>query len=446
MSKRDRAIWALTIVAAWVLLLAPALWNGFPLLQWDTGGYLARFFEGYLVPSRSTVYGLFLAAGIPLDFWPDIAVQAAATTWVIAIAMRTYGAGKRPLIFLAVMVWLAAVTTLPWIAAILITDIFTGLSVLALHLLLFASHDLRKYERGGLIALVAFAAATHSATLAVLLGLMLVALPVPLFRRDLIPVRSIICGIAALAIGASMLLFANFALSGRVAWTPGGYGIVFGRMLQDGIVARYLDDHCPDPRLTLCPYRSELPRDADAFLWGSPQSVFNRLGRFVGLSDEMRTIVLESLTAYPWLQFQAAVADTAIQLVSVQSGEGVLPSIWHTYAIMERYTPGVVSAMQAARQQQGAIGFDAMNRVHVPAALAAMVLLPVIIALGRRRRRFEDLGLLATTASFAIIGNAIVCGVLSDPHDRYGARIAWIAVFIVALTAIRLAQERRIQK
>ena len=45
------------------MLLAPALWNGYPLLQWDTGGYLARWYEGYLVPSRSTVFGLYLHFG-----------------------------------------------------------------------------------------------------------------------------------------------------------------------------------------------------------------------------------------------------------------------------------------------------------------------------------------------------------------------------------------------
>jgi hypothetical protein len=46
-------------VSATVILLLPAIWNGFPILEWDTGGYLARWFEGYLVPSRSTTYGLF---------------------------------------------------------------------------------------------------------------------------------------------------------------------------------------------------------------------------------------------------------------------------------------------------------------------------------------------------------------------------------------------------
>jgi hypothetical protein len=64
---RSAAQFALNLAAVLVLLL-PAFWNGFPLLEYDTGGYLARWFEGTLVPSRSTTYGLFLAAGWPLDF------------------------------------------------------------------------------------------------------------------------------------------------------------------------------------------------------------------------------------------------------------------------------------------------------------------------------------------------------------------------------------------
>jgi hypothetical protein len=61
--RRDRALWALAVILSIALLMAPALWNGFVLLQWDTGGYLARWYEGYLVPSRAVVYGLILNAG-----------------------------------------------------------------------------------------------------------------------------------------------------------------------------------------------------------------------------------------------------------------------------------------------------------------------------------------------------------------------------------------------
>jgi hypothetical protein len=48
--------------------------------------------------------------------------------------------------------------------------------------------------------------------------------------------------------------------------------------------------------------------------------------------------------------------------VKVESGEGVLNSIWHTYGIIERYMPTVVPAMRAARQQHGEVSFRALNQ------------------------------------------------------------------------------------
>jgi hypothetical protein len=232
-----------------------------------------------------------------------------------------------------------------------------------------------------------------------------------------------------------MLLAANFAVSKRLAWTPGGYGIVFARMLQDGIVARYLDTHCAERHFKLCPYRHDLPATADAFLWSD--GPFNRLGRFDGLGEEMRTIVLDSLTEYPALQLKAALAAAGKQLVSVATGEGVLTTIWHTYGIMERYTPAVVPSMRAAHQQHGELHFEAINAVQVPLALAAMALMPVLMILGLRQRTFADLGLFAATVTLAILGNAVICGVLSNAHDRYGARLTWVPLLVSALALLR---------
>jgi hypothetical protein len=44
---------------------------------------------------------------------------------------------------------------------------------------------------------------------------------------------------------------------------------------------------------------------------------------------------------------------------------------------------------------------------------------------------------LTATFSVAILANAFVCGVLSNAHDRYGARVAWIAILFVAVAAVR---------
>ena len=416
------------------MLIAPALWNGYPLLQWDTGGYLARWYEGYLVPSRSTVFGLYLHFGEPSGFWIDLGIQALATLWILQLTLRVLGL-LRPLRLAAIGAVLVLTTALPWLASMLLTDIFASLSVLSLFILVVHGGKISTIEKVSLFIFTAFAAATHSATLAVLLGLCGAGWIVRLFLRTPIAVSGLIQGSLTVIAGAAMLVSANFALSGEVAWTPGGYGVAFGRMMQDGIVARYLRDHCPQANFKLCPYRDQLPPTADDFLWG--HSMFDTLGRFKGLNDEMGFITLHSLAEYPLRQAEAAVAATAQQLVHVATGEGTNGWDYHTYGIIERYIPAQARPMRAARQQRGGIDFAAVNWLHVPVALVSMVL--VLAMLGRAiwRREIDDLTLLAGTVSLALLGNAFVCGVISGPHDRYGARMVWIATLVALIAAVK---------
>ena len=240
------ALWAwAAAVAIPLMLLAPALWNGYPLLQSDTGGYLARWYEGYLVPSRSTVFGLYLHFGEDSYFWLNLGIQVLATMWILHLILRVFGMAK-PWRLVALTFALTLTTALPWLASMLLTDIFAGLSVLSLFLLVLHGDKMSAMEKAALFVFTAFAAATHSATMAVLLGLCCVGWIASPFLRGRIPTRHLAQGTLTIAAGAVMLLSANFALSGRVAWTPGGYSIPFARMLQDGIVTRYLHDHCPD--------------------------------------------------------------------------------------------------------------------------------------------------------------------------------------------------------
>src|SRR4029078_5736606 len=142
---------------------------------------------------------------------------------------------------------------------------------------------------------------------------------------------------AAIALGAALLVGANYDVAGKLDWTPGGLALSFGRMLQDVIVARYLADHCPDPRMKLCAHRHELPTDADVFFWSGDGSVFNNLARSKGLGDEMSPIVPASLHDYPLLQAEMAVAATAHQLTRIASGEGGVDSVWDTYWAIEKF-------------------------------------------------------------------------------------------------------------
>ena len=190
-------------VAATLILIPPALWNRFPLLEYDTGGYLARWFEGYLVPSRSTTYGLFLAAGWPLDFWPIVILQAAATVWIIGLLLRTHRFPVYPIALPAITAGLALTTALPWLASALMTDIFAGLAVLALHALVWYGDRVSRCERYALIVFIAFAGSTHSATFAVLLGLGAAALLLSWLNARLVPRAGLAAMLIAVVLSAA---------------------------------------------------------------------------------------------------------------------------------------------------------------------------------------------------------------------------------------------------
>ena len=437
-SANPLLVWSIA-AAIPLMLLAPAFWNGYPLLQSDTGGYLARWYEGYLVPSRSTVFGLYLHYGEHTDFWVNLVIQALATMWILQLTLRVFGLA-RPWRLFGLCLALSLTTALPWLASMLLTDIFSGLSVLSLFLLVLHGDRISRGEKIALFVFTAFAAATHSATMGVLLGLCLVGWIARLFLRQRIKAAALVQGTLTIAAGAVMLVSANFALSGQVAWTPGGFSIAFARMLQDGIVTRYLNDHCATQQFKLCPYRNELPETADDFLW-SRETVFNRLGRFAGMSDEMGYIASHALVEYPLWQAEAALMDTGEQMLKVATGENTdHPTLMHTYGIFREFIQHQLTAVDTARQQASHLTFGPVNLIHVPVALISTVLVFAILMSALFRRQIDDVTLLTATVCLTLLGNAFICGVISGPHDRYGSRLVWITTFTVIIAAMKRRQ------
>ena len=121
----------------------------------------------------------------------------------------------------------------------------------------------------------------------------------------------------------------------------------------------------------------------------------------------------------------------------VATGEGVHSDLMHTHRIIERYLPHQTAFMQTARQHRGDLSFAGFNGVHVPVAYGSMLMIAAFLGYAIWRRRVDDFALLTGTVALAVLGNAFVCGALSGPHDRYGARIAWIATFAVLLILMR---------
>ncbi len=445
--------------AAVFLLLIPALWNGFPFLFFDTGGYLARPFDGTLAAGRSGVYGLWLSAGAFGSFWPVVIAQSALTVWIVALLLRSHGFGDKPLPLVMLMALLSVTTAVPWLAGQLMPDLFAGLSVLALYLLVFRgkppadepvglakvvfrTEALARWERVGLAGMVAFAAASHNATLAVLVILLAAFAAFRILNRsEFLPWAGLRRAAFAIVFGLALVPGANFVLTGALAWTPGGIAFPFSRLVQDGIVQRFLVENCPkgEERYKLCTHRYRLPSTGDDFLWHQgPGDGFARVGGFLYGGPEMAAITAKSLVQYPTLHIATALLATARQLVMVKTGDGLVMSVWDSYGVIERLFPKVVASSHSAQQRYGHLHFENLNLLHETIALASLALLPFLLLLAHHRRELGDLGPLAATITLGVLANASVCGVFSGPHDRYGARMVWIATFVVAIAAARL--------
>jgi hypothetical protein len=255
-----RAACAAVMVAA---LLWPAIANRFPIVFYDTGGYLATAIEGSPGSGRSAIYGLFLWGGISTAFWLNIVMQAAATAWVVMLMLRSHGLGSRPTLALAVVAALAVLTGLPWYAAQLLPDIWLPDAVLALYLLAFRPRALRRWEHFALGAVIAFAMASHLGTLGLALALVVALTLVRSLSAPLRLPRPALSGAAvAVAAGVLLALTSNLILNGEFALTRGGPNFLFGRLVQAGIAAQYLDDNCPNPTLRLVPFGGNCRRTA----------------------------------------------------------------------------------------------------------------------------------------------------------------------------------------
>jgi hypothetical protein len=231
--------------------------------------------------------------------------------------------------------------------------------------------------------------------------------------------------------GLALIVASNFVLTGEYFVSRAGPAFVFARMLQDRIVMRLLDDTCPGSHYHLCAYKEVLPRTADQWLWGRG-SPFFEMGRFTGTRAESTRIIWASVERYPGLQVESAVSDALRQFAMFKTGDQIEPQEWILSKPLGEFIPRQVRAYLAARQQLGGIDFRPINFVHLTVGWLSLVGLVTALAFSLWRRHRKN-ALFLGFILLALIGNAAICGALSNPHDRYQSRLIWLAPFGLAL-------------
>lgn len=426
-----------------LMFLGVAFWNGFPIIFYDTGAYVLQGLGHVFMVERSPVYAelLFLAGGA-FSLWPIVFLQAVLTSIIILETART----EIPDLTLRGLVGIGAVlsllTGIAWYAGQVEPDCFTPLVILGCWLVLFRSERMGKVRTRWVAGITGLAVACHPSHLGLICGLLICASALKLLSRwhpDL-PIPRLKHGAIALGAALAMIVAGNFVLTGKFFISKSGSVFIFARLMQDGIVKRLMDETCPpngDAAYKLCGYKAKLNMRADAWLWG-PSSNFRELGGFTGQQqqEEDRRIIIDSLQRYPFMHLRAAVFDSILQFLMFKTGDGIEPQEWVLGAGFRRIIPHQVPAYLEARQQRGLLRFKTLNLIHVPVGAMSVLGLLLLIQHAGVRRNWRS-GAFAATVLLGLVGNAIICGTFSNPHDRYQSRVIWLPTLVLLLAVVR---------
>ena len=427
------------VVAVAVLMLIPAFWNGYPLIYFDTEDYIDISFTWQPILWRIMTYAVFCLIAQPFEhLWPIIVAQALIVAWMLHEAVFAFLPRWRGRIYFALGVVLASLTGLPIVTSEVLADVFAGLAILGIATLALGS-PLPPLRRGILIFLTMISIGVHMSHVAVAAGLIIVLAALallarftPWFQRPRMLAASL-----AVVLGTVSVPLTHYEATGKAYFSEAGHVLQLALFIQDGLVKEYLDVACPEGvQLKLCAHKDELPQTADEFLWG--ESPFDDMGGWKAMHDEADEVIVGTFQRFPVDVMVSMARNTWTQLNLISDGEDLVPMTWHFVKTEIQHYPRDFRRFHFARQQrtQG-IDFDPVNQIHIPVAVGAELSVFGFLILAFKRRD-RVLSSLIVVFILAFLGNAFVCGALSNPHDRYQNRIVWLALFTAVVAAARL--------
>lgn len=481
--------WAL---AAWLVLLAVFAVNGRPLFYFDTAGYfdaggkmlqvLGLFSpeaageaagkaaggvagsapDGSVTGSRSAVYSLVAATLMHLDaLWALVMFQAAGLVLVLHLACRLVmaqaGRPERAWPATAAAALAGALGSAGFYTAYLMPDIFAPVLLLSIAGLAAFAPVLRRRTALALLAAGALAVVMHPSHLAIaLMAVPGAALACAAFgNRGWWLSALLVALIAATGLleRKAFTVAVETATSEQVVYLP----FFTARLIADGPGKAYLDATCPPvpvpvpgaaaPAMATCKLNALLGRPEQLFPERILFATDPGTGSFAllgpdekrAIADEQATFLRAVVLGRP-LDVAAAALRNTFRQMGLVSIDMTLPDAGIT-AAAHRIDPGFPDSLVPGRLARTATAdadwVVALTRLHeVYYALTGLALLALLVLpqsrLPRRVRLFGVLVLLG------ILANAFVTGAISQPANRYGARV----IFLVPVLLVMLAMAR----
>ncbi len=430
------------------IISMPALYNGYPIMYFDSGNYIAQSVELVAGDLNPMGYPLFVRAfSWRFSLWPVVFAQGLLVSVLIYLSLQTIFKGKNvwPIHFIIVTL-LTLFTGMGWFSSLIMADVFAPVMVLGIYL--FFTPGTKWPVKVFALICIAFSAITHFSTqyilLAMFIGLMVLGKYVSQYSYKELFVKG---AFLLLAYFASVIFINAYHYVDDKGFKSSNsrHVILMARLMETGILDDFLDENCQEGRYTLCYYRDQFPTRVSRFVWNK-ESPFFKTGGWKKSEEEYKEILHEVFTDPSYLAMfgYKGLISTFIQLVTfkvdiIHLKPGVGPDYW-----IHREFKHEEKAYKTGRQAYSSPTLTTINMFYY--VLCGISLMLIIIYFLKTNKASDiDLYLLITIVLLGVFFNAAVNGTFSNVVVRYQARINWLLVFAGLILVIKYISKIKIK-
>ena len=418
----------ITLIFASFLLSGAAFYNGYPLVYPDTGGYIGL----HNLSFRSFFYNLFIYPSLWFhSLWLVVFVQSLIVAHLLRLTLRVVFQITSIIAYLVMIVLLCLFTNLPWFTGFIMPDIFTGVMILSLYLLIFCRGTLVFWERKYLFFLTVLCATVHLSHIPLAAGMIGVTwfFRVMIKNNGRLPAPHLLCASFAILLAFILIIANNYRTYSAFTFSPDGYAFLLARFVADGEAVKYLKESCPERKYKLCVYIDKLPADSDKFLW-SAESPFRKVGWINGYHQEGKEIVRKTILNHPFSVIRNSFKNSVLQLFRISNSYGICSYIDKPYPNddIRKYYTYDFHAYATSRQSLNQLSLNMFNRLHRMIICFSLLIAVAIFFIYLKHKQYLPLLLLISIVC-AYVLSSFITGALSNPNNRYGSRIIWLLPF-----------------
>jgi len=436
-----------------LMLIMPALENGYPILHTDSGSYLLMGYGNKIPVSRPITYPLFVRfSSLQYSAWFTIIIQSVFTYWIIYQIIKTFFPTKPVAVitFLAIAI-LSITTGLSHYTSQIMPDIFLPLALLG-YFILLVRKDIPKLTLILLVMLTFLSSILHMSSIPVLTGALLgVALISVVAHRKISHLFSRRYVLTALLVGLAWLTIPtiNSLYNEGFRMSTTSNIVFFARLLDGRIAQEYIIDRCEtDTAFKLCKYKNELEKydRFDKFLWNDDSFLYDE-NTCMGIpwdecwkirDEEFGKISQDILGERKYFRMYLGVVihDFFEQIISFRQKHFIpLPEGGGVDFAIQKYYAHDRKAFFESRQMNGTLYYNQLNDIQFFTIIFSVLVLVVFLFMKgwdiAFKRRVNDLQLLIL---MSILVSSMLTAITAVVSGRFTGRLIWLlplAAFIV---------------